>query len=146
MRLSDLVAACGATVATTLAIIRIWEVLRDRPRLSTSYSFSSSPDHGNSIEILNTSTVPALITYWELTWARRWWFWTRFDHLEAITEEGWCSITVGAHDRYTLRFDEDRWFRTRDGIEGQSVQLYLKLALANRKRMVWVKVWRPHPG
>lgn len=139
--MSDLIAGWAAILSTALAAIKVWEVFQDRPHLQTSYSFSGSPDHENLIVIINSGSTPALVGYWELTWAQRYWFWTRFERLEEAADDGRCDMTIPAHDRVRLIFQEQNWFPTRDKIGGRPVGLYLKLYLAGRRRCLWLKVW-----
>lgn len=81
----DVVAIWGAFLATVLAVIKLWEVFSDRPKLTSDWSFSSSPTSGNIIVIVNVAKTPALVNYWELIWAHRRGWWTRFEHFEEMT-------------------------------------------------------------
>ena len=132
----------ATAVSTFLALIKIWEVCRDRPRLTTSYSLSSLRDRGNKVMIENTSKVPALITYWELTWAYRVLGQTLFDHVEAYPDEGYCNIVVSSHSVHTLDFSGQEYFPTRTEIDGYPVALYLRVYLAGRKSAIWLLVWK----
>ncbi|MGQ3047829.1 MAG: hypothetical protein ACT6RD_15400 [Brevundimonas sp.] len=134
----------GSALATGLAALKIWEVWRDRVRLSTSYSFSSSPDYGDtSIIVENPSAIPVLVTYWELFWAERLFGWTLFERGEAYPEEGYCNITIGAHNRHQFDFSGSNWFKTVNEIDGRRVKLYLRLYVAGRKRPLRLLAWKP---
>lgn len=141
LQVSDFVAGWGAVVATTLAGIRIYEVIGNRPRLEADSSFSSSSDGANTIVICNTGTTPALVNYWELTWARRHYCWTVLDRFQELPEDGRCDITIPSHGRATLTFRYQRWFPITREIEGRQVKLYLKLFLAGRRRCIWLQVY-----
>lgn len=52
-------------LATLLAMVKLWEVFADRPRLTTDYSFSGAPGHDHFIVIANTAKTPALISFWD---------------------------------------------------------------------------------
>lgn len=137
-----MLALWGTLVSTFLASIKIWEISRERLRLTTSYSFSTSPEHGNQVMIQNTSKTPALITYWELMWANRHFGWTFFDRMAAAySEMGHCNIIVAAHSIYTLEFFGAEHFKTQDKIEGHTVELYLRVYLAGRESAIWLPVW-----
>lgn len=139
--LKDGIGVWGAFLATALAGVKLWEVFSDKPRLSADYSFSTDPQRANSIVLLNTAKTPALVNYWELTWATRLWRWTRFERFEEMPEDGRCDLTVPAHGRATITFEGQRWFATRDEIDGHRVKLFLKLYLAGRRWPVWVLIW-----
>lgn len=133
----------GTVVSTFLACVKLWELSRERPRLTTSYSSSSSPDYGdNQIMVHNTSKTPALITWWELTWADRRCGWTFFDRMEAHPDEGYCNIVVPAHSTYKFDFSGEDHFQTRTEVEGHVVSLYLRVFLAGRKSALWLRVWK----
>jgi hypothetical protein len=66
-----LLAVWSTVLSTALAGLKIWEVSRDRLRLTATYVFSVRPEDGNEVIIQNVSKTPALITYRELMWAHR---------------------------------------------------------------------------
>lgn len=133
----------GSVIATALAGIKLWEFYRDsRLGLTTSYSFTSLPEYGNEIIIENTSKTPALITYWELIWARRILWFNIFELGGEYPDEGYCDITIPAHARHMMPFREENHFKTKREIDGHRVALYLKLYLAGKSRPVWLRVWK----
>ena len=128
----------GATVASGLAGLRVWEVWQERARLSVTCSFSSDPRTGHEIIIQNPSTTPFMISYWELLWVTRE-FCRRKTVYGMFPNEGYCDITVGGHSRHILRFQGAEYFpwRTEDAIRGK---IYLKLYIVGRRRPLWLYV------
>jgi hypothetical protein len=135
-------AAWGALLSSVLAGIKIWEFIRDsRLGLSTLYSFSSNPESGNEIILVNTSKTPILIDYWELVWAKRFWGKVKFERCIEYPDEGYSNISVDPHSRYSLNFAEARYFNTLRELGGHRVALYLKLHLAGRSKPLWIHIW-----
>lgn len=142
--LKTVAAVWGAVLSTALAGVKVWEIWRDRVFLTTSYGFSSSPDYGDtSVTVENPTGTPVLVTYWELVWADRQFGITRFERGQAYPDEGYCNITIGAHDRHRFPFGGEDWFRPVDKIEGHPVKLYLRLFVAGRKNALWLMAWKP---
>lgn len=139
-----LLALWGTLLSTALAGIKLWELSRDRLRLTATYCFGDTEEYGNEVIIQNTSKIPALITYWELMWADRRMGWIFFERMQRWpSNEGYCHITVPAHERYVLHFKGDEHFKPRSEVEGHPVSLYLRAYLAGRKSPVWLLVWKP---
>jgi hypothetical protein len=138
-----LLAVWSTILSTALACLKIWEVSRDRLRLTATYVFSVRPEDGNEVIIQNVSKTPALITYWELMWAHRRLGRTVFERMAGYpTNEGYCHITVTAHSRHVLDFKGKEHFETHGEIEGHKVSLYLRTYLV-RRSPVWLLVWKP---
>jgi hypothetical protein len=68
---SMILAIWASLLSTVLACVKIWEVWRDRLRLSASYEFSAPGHGGNKIIIENPSKQPVMVSYWELFWLKR---------------------------------------------------------------------------
>ena len=83
-----------------------------------------------------------MISYWELIWRRR-------RHLKFETtpgrfpQEGYSSITIGAHERHTLEFVEEEYFDW-GPTTAKMGKLYLKLHIVGRRRPVLLKVYHPN--
>lgn len=130
----------GTVLSTALAAIKIWEVARDRLKLTASYSIAGDPKVGNEIIIYNTSKTPALITYWELMWADRRLGWTLSERMETYPNEGYTNITVQAHSKHVLYFKDKDHFDTRSKLPGRRVSLYIRIYLPGRRSPMWLFV------
>lgn len=60
------VAWWGACLSTILAVVKLWELWRDRFRISVSYHFTSDPELGNEIFIRNLAQHPIILSHWEV--------------------------------------------------------------------------------
>lgn len=117
----------GSVISTVLAGIKIGEAWRDRRRLTTSYSISYSDNRESQIILENPSSTPVLVTYWELLWIKGRLF--RRETVDgAFPDEGYCNITIKAHDRYVLSFQGNQ---RRNATEAK---LYLKIYIAGRNK------------
>jgi hypothetical protein len=130
----------GAALSTGLAAIKIFEVWRERPRLTTSWSFSSSPAYGeNEIIIENPTKTPVMISYWELLWLER----RRLKHkvmYGRFPDAGYCNITIGAHSRHILGFTESEYFDAARTVE-KFGDIYLRLYVVGRHKPMLLKVY-----
>jgi hypothetical protein len=62
----------GTSTAFALALIKGYELFSaDRIRLSVTVMLTGSEDVGNTIVILNRSSIPANIRYFDLAWVER---------------------------------------------------------------------------
>ena len=59
----DYLALWGAALSSLLAVVKFWEIWRNRRRVEISHSFSSQ-EMGNEVTIRNLSSTPQIITYW----------------------------------------------------------------------------------
>jgi hypothetical protein len=130
----------GAALSTGLAAIKIFEVWRERPRLTTSYSFSSHPDYGeNEIIIENPTKTPVMISYWELLWLKRRWP-MRNVRYGRFPDDGYCNITIGAHSRHNLKFTESEYFSASRTVK-EFGAIYLRLHVVWRRKPMLLKVY-----
>jgi hypothetical protein len=125
------VAWWGAALATVLALIKVWELWRDRFRLDVSYNFSGLSSIGNKVLIRNIGSRPLILTHWDLLYGSRRWPFRRFEHLaSADFEEG--DTTIEAGDTHTLHFDEqDHFDWGASALRGRSI--YIRLFVAGRR-------------
>jgi hypothetical protein len=63
---SSLIAWWGAGLSTLLAVVKLFELWRDRFRVDVSYNFTGNESIGNEILIRNLSSRPLILAYWEL--------------------------------------------------------------------------------
>ena len=139
--LSMILAIWASLVSTALACIKVWEVWRDRLRLSTSYEFGDSEHGGNKIIIENPSKNPVMLSYWQLLWMKRRGF------INEVTsgkfpDEGYCSITIPAHGRHVLEFVGPQYFEWGHSRIGDG-KLFLKLDVVGRRRPLLLHVYDP---
>jgi hypothetical protein len=134
-------AVWAAAISTALPCIKIWEVWRDRLRLTTSYDFAAPGQGGYKIIIENPSKTPVMISYWELLWRKG-----SYVNSETTSgrfpNEGYCEITIPAHGRHVLEFDGDEYFE-RGWASIAKGKLYLKLYVVGRRWGLMLKVYDP---
>jgi len=139
--LSMILAIWAAVVSTALACIKIWEVWRERLRLSTSYEFAAPGHGGNKIIIENPSNTPVMVSYWELLWMKRHHV-TRETTGGEFPNEGYCYITIPAHERHVLAFDGEDYFEW--GVSTiRKGKLYLRLHIVGRRAPLTLKIYDP---
>ncbi len=56
----------GAVLSTMLAIIKVWELWRDRFKIEVGSSFATAAHIGNEVRIRNLSPKPQILTHWEI--------------------------------------------------------------------------------
>ena len=134
--------AWGTVLATALFVFRVAELVFKGPKLGTSFSFSSSPEDGNTVVITNDSNVPAILLHWELVWASA----KAASTAERIDEQdGAGPLIVGAYGTERLTFAEaDHFDWGPSQRRGRSV--FLKVYFARRKKPVMASCLadRPH--
>lgn len=121
----------GAAISTILALIKIWEVYRDRMRLVVSYAFDSRPEEGNKIIIANPSATPVMIQYWELLWVKKRFGIIPQTYNETFPDDDYCNLTIQAHSKDELIFRDMDYFDW--GYKSGKGRLYLKLHIIGRK-------------
>jgi hypothetical protein len=101
----------GAFLSSGLAVIKGWELWRDRFRLDVAGAFTSDPQIGNDIKIRNLSTKPLLVTHWEVFYCSGSW---PFRKESAISSQDYDSgdFTVAPVTTHTLTFAEESYFST----------------------------------
>jgi hypothetical protein len=134
---SLMLSAWGAVIATALAALRLGEFISGRRlRLTASYLLTTNAEEGNVITIENSSSRPAMISYWELIWATRKFGRNWFERMEAYPDDGAYEVTIPPHSRHSIVFAGDRHFLFRPVLDGNRVHLYLRLYLVARKSPV----------
>lgn len=129
--MSNAIAWWGAGLSTLLALIKLWELWRDRFRLQVGYNFRGNEDLGNEVIIRNLSTRPVVLTYWELLYCTG-----RFPNrtLEAFRDPGADveDIQIAPHTSYALTFSEQDHFDWGvRALNGRAI--YVRLHLAGRR-------------
>lgn len=129
--LMSFVAWWGACLSTALAGVKLWELWRDRFRVSVSYNFTSDPDSGNEIFVRNLAQHPIILSYWEVLLVSRY---PPFRKFSGVVEPSpdIRDFRIDAHSTYTLHFrygDHFNW-----GVEFlKGRRIYIRLHVAGRR-------------
>lgn len=135
-----LIAWWGAGLSTLLAVVRLYELWRDRFRVEVSYNFAGNDEVGNEVLIRNLSGRPFILAHWELFYA------SRYSHqlsVEAIEDRGFDAgdFKVDPYATVTLRFSGASYFSwSAKTLRGR--RIYIRLHLAGRRPLVRL-VYRP---
>lgn len=131
---AELVAWWGAVLSTLLALIKLFELWRDRFRLEISYKFAGYAPVGNEITIRNLSTRPVIVGHWELLYGKWYWPIWGFESFDAADHDA-GDLRIEAHDTYSLMFVDERWFDWgADALNGRTI--YIRLYIAGRTPIV----------
>ena len=140
--MTDPLALWGASVATALGLLRVFEFWRDRrPRLQTSYIWRGDPETGNDLLLINDSKVPASIYNLHLVWAVQRRLRAPIERAsEFDTEDDFFQVLIPPHSAEKITFADARHFaqKPRKGLEGS--RLYAKVWLVGRKAPLYVPV------
>src|ERR1700675_1489295 len=120
--LSSTLAIWAAFLSTSLAVIKVWEIWKQRLRITTSYGFGI-PEYGSEVVVENPSGTPVMVSYWELLMIRKAWC-RRHIVNGRFPNEGYCNLTIGPHSRHTLPFKGKEHFAWPSA---EATHLYLKL-------------------
>lgn len=121
----------GAVLSTLLAVIKFWELWRDRFRIEIGSCFTTEPHIGNEVRIRNPSPNPLILTHWEIFYgsalcpiSKK----SSISEREYDTED--CVITSAS--THTLSFKNESYFYTNiDKLKGRTV--YIKIHFAGRR-------------
>ncbi|NMN57847.1 hypothetical protein FHT36_001744 [Xanthobacter sp. SG618] len=101
------VGTVGGCLAIVLGVVKLWETfLKDRPRLRTSYSFSTAPGDEDTITIFNISPTPVQVINWTLQWEPKGWRHRERGKIDVTPDDGGGAFKIGPRDSYVLGFDE----------------------------------------
>ncbi|MDP2332157.1 MAG: hypothetical protein Q8M19_15835 [Reyranella sp.] len=130
----------GAFTGFVAFVFKAYEFWRDRrPSLRISTSFTSDPNRGSTILILNSSKVGTTINYYTLealppSWLRRRGWWRRFpeghDHVEFTLEAEHVKIEVPGYGQGMIKFSEADHFQW--GVK-RTDDLYLRVWTSTRE-------------
>ncbi len=127
---SDGLALWGAVLSSCLAIVKFWEMWRDRVRLDIGYSFSSNPDIANSIIIRNLSSKSVIVTFVGLGF---------FEKKNGRWVEYMCIDDAADVKDFTLHGNTSKYldFHGSNGFSFKSIQdkrLYLSVNIAGHNK------------
>jgi hypothetical protein len=139
----------GTTVAVALAIIKSYEFFQGlRPRIKASVTLTSSEEIGNTIVLLNKSSTPANLSYFDLAWIERkllfgWpipFTWRIVLDESPIDQPDGYYVTIAPHDTHTLSFTEEDHFGWGRDLKQD---IYLRLWLIGRRSPIWIWITGP---
>jgi hypothetical protein len=129
--MSPLIAWWGAGLSTLLAIVKLWELWRDRFRLEIGYSFAGDETVGNSILIRNLSSRPLILSYWEVLYCSGRWPLRKFQDI-ACAEHDSGDRRIEPHSTLELHFAESDYFSWgHKALKGR--RIYIRLFVAGRR-------------
>ncbi|GAB3131243.1 hypothetical protein GCM10027256_37280 [Novispirillum itersonii subsp. nipponicum] len=135
IRLPDAItiALYGAALSTVLAVVKVWEIWRDRFRLDIGCTFVGNPEVGHEIRIRNLSTKPFILKYWDVFYGSSV---CPFQKEELVSDRDFGNIdpdtTIAPASTHTLIFADESYFSVNhNSLRGRSV--YIRLHIAGRK-------------
>ena len=140
----DPIAAWGAILSTILVIIKFLEMYLNRSRieLEVDYLFTGDPHEGNYVTIRNLTDTPIIITFWQLIWMRRHWYWWKWKQDRSIDCDPpfFNDIKIKGYSQYELNFSGGDHFEYSKKSLGKN-EIYLSLNLAGRSKPIVKKVF-----
>lgn len=131
---SALIAWWGAGLSTLLAIVKVFEVWRDRFRVEVSGNFTGSESIGNEILIRNLSSRPLILTYWELLYCSGRWPRRSFESFESADFDS-GDRRLEPYATHTLHFAEQNYFSWGYKVlKGR--RIFIRLHVAGRRPML----------
>jgi hypothetical protein len=128
---SALIAWWGAGLSTLLAIVKLFELWRDRFRVDVSYNFTSSENIGNEIFIRNLSNRSLILTHWELLYCSGRWPRRSFEPFDSAEFDA-GDHRLEPYTTHTLRFAEANYFSSgHKALNGR--RIFIRLHVAGRK-------------
>jgi hypothetical protein len=124
----------GAALSTLLAIIKVWEVWRDRFRINIGHNFTSDPYEGNEIFVRNLAGHPIIISYWELLHGTGIWPFRKLSSFESPGPDA-TDIKIEAHSSKSFVFSEGEHFGwSKKYLNGRKI--YIRLYIAGRSPLL----------
>ncbi|SRR5258708_38268472 len=128
---STLIAWWGGVLSTLLALVKLWELWRDRFQVEISFNFTGSQEIGNEILVRNLSSRTFILAHWQLLYGTGRWPARRFTHL-ASPDYDVGDVRVESHSTHTLRFSDDDYFDWGvDALKGR--RIFIRLHIAGRR-------------
>jgi hypothetical protein len=105
----SIVAWWGAVLSTLLAIVKLWELWRDRFRLEIGYNFTGKEEEGNTIIVRNLSGKPVILSWWEVLYVSGRWPRRKFEDA-AYPDYDAGDERIEPHSSLQLHFVENNHF------------------------------------
>jgi hypothetical protein len=131
-------------MSTTLGLLRLLEFFgAKRIRIKANVSLISLPERGNTITLLNASSIPVTVSYYELVWVEKRklfcislpFTWREIGTDTPLDPSEGCNDTIAPHQTVTLLFSDEHHFDWGDG----RPDTYLKLWFVGHKPMwIWI--------
>jgi hypothetical protein len=133
---TDFVAWLGVGLSTLLALVKLYELWRDRFRVEVTYNFAGDEEVGNVVLIQNLSDKPFILAHWELFYA------SRCFHRWRMEPIGRCEFDevgqrIAPFATVKLRFSGADYFSW-DANTLRNRKVYVRLHLAGRRSLVRV--------
>jgi hypothetical protein len=128
---SALIAWWGAGLSTLLAIVKLYELWRDRFQVDVSYNFTGNESIGNEVFIRNLSSRPLILAHWELLYCSGHWLRRSFEPLESPDFDA-GDRRLEPYATHTLHFAEQNYFDWGyKALNGR--RIFIRLYIAGRK-------------
>lgn len=125
---STLIAWWGAGLSTLLALVKLYELWRDRSRVEVSYNFTGDVKIGSEVYIRNLSNRPLVLTHWELLYCSGRWPRRSFTPLEGADFDA-GDRRVEPYATHTLHFTEQSYFDWGNrALNGRRIFIFLHIA------------------
>lgn len=129
-----LIAWWGAGLSTLLAIVKLFELWRDRFRVEVSYNFTGSESIGNEVFIRNLSSRPLILTHWELLYCSGHWPRRSFEPLDSADFDS-GDRRLEPYETHTLHFADQNYFSWgHNALNGR--RIFIRLHVAGRRPML----------
>lgn len=124
----------GAGLSTLLALVKLWEIWRDRFRIDVGYGFTGDPGMGNEVHIRNLSGTPIILSYWELFYRPHLWPVRKDSEIHSPLDDA-HDLKIDAHSSKTLSFTGmDHFDWGWKAMKGQ--RICIRLHIAGRRPLV----------
>ena len=133
LTLTQILAVWGALLSTFLAGVKFWELWNNRLKVDISALWTGSEDIGHSITIRNLSSFPVILIGWELFYRQQKFFIPQDEPIEK-SDFDWSDVTINPVSVFSLDFNGQDYFSTRNTLEGNSI--YIKLYFSMHKVIV----------
>jgi hypothetical protein len=132
--MSTYIAWWGAGLSTLLALVKFYELWRDRARVEVSYNFTGDVNIGNGVLIRNLSNRPLILTHWELLYCSGRWPRRSFAPIESADFDS-GDRRLEPYATHTLRFAEENYFDW-GYIALNGRRIFILLHIAGRKPLL----------
>ncbi|MDO8826611.1 hypothetical protein [Methylophaga sp.] len=131
---SSLIAWWGAILSTVLAVVKLFELWRDRDRVGVSYNFTGNESIGNEILIRNLSSRPLILAHWELLYCSGRWPIRKFKSFESAEFDA-GDRKLEPYATHALHFSCANYFSWgHKALNGR--RIFIRLHIAGRKPLL----------
>lgn len=130
----SLIAWWGAGLSTLLALLKLWELWRDRFRVEVGYNFAGDAEIGNAILVRNLSGKPIILSFWEVLYGSSRWPFRKFEDV-AYPDHDFGDQKIEPHSSLKLHFSEERHFSWGHKVL-KGKKIFIRLHIAGRKPII----------